>query len=273
MLAINLGIIMFWKNHRDNLDSPGFYSAMSDWYNTPLGESLLKSEQALLEEYLPRRFGYHLLQIGCANMSMFNNSPVGHKFSITHDIESREHGMVAKGEAIPLANESVDIVVLHHALDFSSFQHQLLREASRVLIAGGSVVIIGFNPISIWGIRSRFPGPKKHPWQGKLLSTIRVSDWLKLLDFQIEQVRYGAYALPINSPGVIRYSGLLDKFASRLNWPTGGAYMITAKKQALPLTPIQTSWRDLASAHVGMPIAENITRVSRDMPSASNEEQ
>lgn len=272
MLVVYLVIVMFWKSDRDNLDSPGFYSSMSDWYNTPLGESLLHSEQALLEEYLPRYFGYHLLQIGCANLPIFNNSPVGHKFSLTHDTKSREHGLVAKGEAIPLISESVDLVVLHHALDFSAFQHQLLREVSRVLIAGGSVVIIGFNPISSWGIRTGFPGPKKHPWQGKLLSINRVTDWLKLLDFQVEQVRYGAYALPINSPRVIRYSGMLDKIATRLNWPTGGAYMITAKKQVLPLTPIQTSWRGLASAHVGMPIAENITRVSRDIPSANNEE-
>jgi len=49
-------------------------------------------------------------------------------------------------------------------------------------------------------------------------------------------------------------------------------YMICARKQVLPLTPIQTSWREFASAHVGMPIAENVSRVSRDM-AASNEEK
>lgn len=265
---------MFWRSHRDNLDSPGFYSTMQRWYETPLGERLLQSEQALLEHCLPRRFGYHLLQIGCSNLSLGNSSPIGHKFSISHAVdkgESADAGIIARGEAIPLASESVDLVLLHHALDYSAYQHQLLREVSRVLIAGGHVVILGFNPISSWGIRTRFPGRKKAPWHGRLLSTPRVTDWLKLLDFQVEQVRYGAYSLPINSPGVIRYSGLLDKLASRLNWPTGGVYMISARKQVLPLTPIQTSWREFASAHVGLPIAENITRVSRDM-AASNEE-
>ena len=111
-----------------------------------------------------------------------------------------------------------------------------------------------------------------HPWNGRLLSTSRISDWLKLLDFQIEQVRYGAYTLPINSPAIIKYSSLLGPLASRLNWPTGGVYMISARKQALPLTPIQSSWREFASANVGMPIAENITRVSRELRVASNED-
>jgi len=259
--------------NRENLDSPGFYSSMSSWYETPLGERLLASESSLLDEYLSRRFGYHLLQIGCTNVAMFDNSPIGHKFSITHDHTDKDHGIVAKGEAIPLASESVDLVLLHHALDFSSSQHQLLREVSRILIAGGCIVIIGFNPFSSWGIRTRFPGQKKHPWQGRLLSANRITDWLKLLEFQVEQVRYGAYSLPINSPGVIKYSGLLDNIATKLNWPSGGVYMISAKKQVLPLTPIQTSWRDMASSHVGLPIAENITRVSRDLQIASNEEQ
>ena len=268
---------MFWNSQRDNLDTPGFYTAMHEWYRTPLGERLLQCEQAMLERSLPRRFGYHLLQIGCVNFPLHKSSPIGHKFCITHGHDKHAigvddfSGMVAKGEAIPLTSESVDLVLLHHALDYSSYQHQLLREVSRVLIAGGHVVIIGFNPISSWGIRTRFPGHKKAPWQGRLLSTLRITDWLKLLDFQVEQVRYGAYSLPINSPGVIRYSSLLDKLATRLNWPTGGIYMIAARKQVLPLTPIQTSWREFASAHVGLPIAENITRVSRDM-AASNEE-
>lgn len=267
---------MIWKSHRDNLDTPGFSRAMHNWFQTPLGERLLDCEQSLLEHCLPRRFGYHLLQIGCADLPMFRSSPIGHKFSITHNgdnnRESPFSGIVAKGEAIPLTSESVDLVLLHHALDYSAYQHQLLREVSRVLIAGGHIVIIGFNPISSWGIRTRFPGRKKTPWQGRLLSTLRVTDWLKLLDFQVEQVRYGAYCLPINSPGVIRYSGLLDKLATRLNWPTGGIFMISARKQVLPLTPIQTSWREFASAHVGLPIAENITRVSRDLQTASNED-
>ena len=265
-------IQVFSKHSRENLDSPGFYDAMSEWYETPLGSRLLKSEQTLLDECLSRRFGYHLLQIGCANLPMYSNSPIGHKFSITHNDNLAGHGLAAKGEAIPLASESVDLVLLHHALDYSSFQHHLLREVSRLLIAGGCIIIVGFNPYSSWGIRTRFPGRKKHPWQGRLLSTSRITDWLKLLDFQVEQVRYGSYTLPVNSPRVIKYSGFLDKLASKLNWPTGGIYMISARKQVLPLTPIQTSWRDFASAHVGLPIAENITRVSRELLAASNEE-
>ena len=55
------GSKVFWKSSRENLDNPGFYDAMSQWYETPLGERLLKAELSLLDRCLPRRFGYHLL--------------------------------------------------------------------------------------------------------------------------------------------------------------------------------------------------------------------
>src|SRR5690606_22270986 len=105
-----------------------------------------------------------------------------------------------------------------------------------------------------------------------MLGTLRLSDWLKLLGFQIEQLRYGVYSLPVNSQRVIRYSGLLDPLACRLNWPTGGIYAIAARKQVLPLTPVQTNWRRLPVQGLGLPLSDKLSQVSRDCRAASNED-
>lgn len=237
----------------------GRFTEMSEWFASPLGRRLLDVENQLLERALSRRFGYHLLELGCADLRMHQSSPIGHKFSFAPAGSGTCHEAVAKGEAIPLSSESVDLVLLHHALDFSENQHQLLREASRILIAGGNMIIVGFNPFSAWGLRGKLRRRRepRAPWHGRMLSPLRLTDWLKLLDFQIEQVRYGVYALPINSPGMVRWSSILDKPAMRLNWPTGGIYMITARKQVAPLTPIQASWRKFPAA-VGLPVTEKI---------------
>ncbi len=234
------------------------FAELSAWLESPLGQALIAEEKKLMDSMLARRFGYHLLQMSCSNIPLYDNSPVGHKFCITSTAEASMQSAVALPERLPLHSESVDLVILHHALDFSGHQHQLLREVDRVLIAGGQLFIVGFNPFSTWGIRHKLQRrAKRSPWQARLLSSLRLSDWLKLLDFQVEQIQYGMYALPLNYPRLIRYSSLFGKPAARLNWPTGGIYVISARKQAMPVTPIREPWKPLASPGRYMPLGEN----------------
>lgn len=236
------------------------FAEMTEWLQTPLGEHLMQTELSLLENMINRRFGYHLLQLSCADINVFDDSPIGHKFSLTPSTKVQNGSIVAQAEAFPLAGESVDMVVLHHALDYSDDPHQLLREADRVLIAGGHLLIIGFNPFSTWGARHKFSrSVGKSPWQSNLLSSMRLSDWLKLLDFKIEQVHYGLYSLPINSSKLIRYSSFMGKLAQRLNWPTGGIYVISAKKQALPMTPIREPWKAIPRKAKGLALGDNVS--------------
>jgi SAM-dependent methyltransferase len=239
------------------------FSGMKLWLETPLGKALLQAESEGLEKLLPRRFGYHLLQLGCSDIPMYKDSPIGHKFTISTDELATGYEIFASDEALPLASESIDLVLLHHALDFSDNQHHLLREASRVLIEGGDIIIVGFNPLSSWGLRKQLQWKNTVPWQGQLLTTRRLTDWLKLLEFQVEQINHGLYTLPFNSSAVIRYSSIFDKLATRLNWPTGGIYIISAKKQVLPLTPIQQPWRKLQKSTVAIPVSDNVSRDSQ----------
>lgn len=253
----NIHCMKIAHSHKDY--SPADWQAMTHWFRTPLGSLLLQHERSHLQDLLKRRFGYHLLQLGCSETLLHEHSPMGHKFSFCPypDVDT-VHTAHARGEAIPLPNESVDLVLLHHALDFSGQQHQLLREVARVLIAGGSLIIVGFNPLSAWGLRALVQGTRQHksPWNATLLGTRRLTDWLKLLEFQVDQVRHGAYALPVNSERSIRWSGWMENFASRLNWPTGGFYVIHARKQVIPLTPVQRHWRKLPLPAMGLPLAE-----------------
>lgn len=243
------------KKHNDNQR----FSDMTTWLHTPLGKNLLGTEFSLLKNMIDRRFGYHLLQLSCADIAVYRDSPIGHKFCMTPSTKVKNGGLVAEAEAISLVSESVDLVVLHHVLDYSADPHQLLREADRVLIAGGHMLIIGFNPFSTWGVRHKL-GRKfdNSPWESNLFSSMRLSDWLKLLDFKVEQVQYGLHSLPINSPRLIRYSSFVGKLAQRLNWPTGGIYVISAKKQVLPMTPIREPWKDISRKARDLALGENV---------------
>ena len=250
------------------------YQQLTHWYQTPLGQHLLGREQKLATDILSRRFGYHLLQLGCADLQLHQGSPMGHKFAFTPFIQAAAgFQAIAEPDAIPLATASVDCVVLHHALDYALDQHQLLREVTRVLIAGGHVIIIGFNPLSTWGLRSKLQfGQRAAPWHAHILRSLRVCDWLKLLEFHVDEIRYAEYALPINTPAVIRYSSWMEGLASQLNWPTGGIYAIAARKQVLPLIPVSQRRHRLAISPLTIPLAETRTGKAADLPAAASHE-
>ena len=100
------------------------------WYRTPLGRRVVAEERQLLEAHLPGLFGYTLLQIGGA--SLFNGypcSPINQKIVI-----GGEGGVRGLPEALPIQSDSVDLVILPHAIELSNDPHQLLREVERVLI-------------------------------------------------------------------------------------------------------------------------------------------
>ncbi|MEY3661060.1 MAG: class I SAM-dependent methyltransferase [Pseudohongiellaceae bacterium] len=234
------------------------FDALTHWFASPLGQHLLGREQVLLDQVLNKRFGYHLLQIGCADLVLGANSPISHRITLqAFRTGARRESMLADPEALPLATASVDCVVLHHALDYASDQHQLLREAARVLIAGGWLVILGFNPYSLWGLRNKLlRWQLRLPWRASLLSASRVCDWLNLLDFQVDGIRYAEYALPINtSKSWCRFSWF-EALATYFNLPTGGIYLIAACKQVAPLTPVRRPRRRHVVGPLGMPVVE-----------------
>jgi len=59
---------------------------------------------------------------------------------------------------LPLASQSVDLVVLPHVLESHDHPHEVLRETERVLMPEGQVVISGFNTGSLWRLRQMFSG-------------------------------------------------------------------------------------------------------------------
>jgi len=126
-----------------------------NWCANRPGQWLLETERQELEEILPNLFGYHLLQVGClSGEDILGCSRVLHRVVV--DIDADEvtdvFGLYGRPDALPIDTDSVDVVLLPHTLEFENDPHQVLREVERVLVPEGHVVILGFNPWSIWGL-------------------------------------------------------------------------------------------------------------------------
>lgn len=236
---------------------------MHDWFGTALGSALLDAERSALMPWHGRLFGQQVLQVGCANgVSLLNDTPASMKISFAPAWDSEQPAPVADNAALPLESGSVDAVLVHHALDFAPDSHRLLREVSRVTAPGGRILIIGFNPVSLWGVGRLLRG-RRAPWNGRFIALRRMQDWLRLLDYQVEDIGYGGFLLPYEGQRILRRAAQYEQFGRRYLKPLGGFYLITARKQVLPLTPVESRWPRLRSPVLGGPVVDAGRMASR----------
>ena len=238
--------VMFHRcEHGDRL-----WHDLAQWYATDLGQLTREQEQQQLDTELVNLFGYHLLHLGSpADATMLRASRVNHRMRTRLDADSRaadrdERGLCLQPTALPFTPDSLDVVVLAHILEFSSDPHTVLREVERSLIPEGHVVILGFNPVSLWGLARLFRGWKRRvPWCGHFLTPTRLKDWLALLGFEIVRQRRYCYRPPWQHPRLLQRLAFLERLGRRL-WPIfGGGYLLVARKRVTTLTPIRPRWR------------------------------
>jgi SAM-dependent methyltransferase len=223
-------------------------SHLEAWFDSELGRSLLAAVVMRLSSLLPNLFGYHIVQLG-----VFRDKPLLAASRISHQVVLSIDTAVTPGEqngahcdagALPLASDSIDVMLLPYVLEFEPDPHQVLREVDRTLIGEGHVVIIGFNPWSCWGLtRLLLMWSETVPWCGRFLRLGRVKDWLKLLGFEVTHVSRIFFRPPLRSPRLLRSLGFMEKLGRTL-WPfLGGAYVVVARKRLETLMPIRTQWR------------------------------
>lgn len=220
--------------------------AVARWFQTPLGRALLARERAVLARGLQDLFGYHLLQVSVdPALDLTSASRISHRMTLSvRQTESTSLSqLVAEEGRLPLPSESVDLVVLHHSLDFSRSPHQILREAHRVLIPRGHLVVVGFNPWSSFGVAASLARlvHRHSVWRARRLRLGRLLDWLELLDLEPGRIERGFFHPPwSNSEERLER---LDRWGRALHLPGGAFYMVVACKEVAGAVPIRPSWR------------------------------
>jgi SAM-dependent methyltransferase len=222
------------------------WTSWDAWLGSPPGEYVLKWEQTQFDHIVSDIFGYHALQIGLPQLPALaeNRMPLQMILRAPHDKPNDEpggkwHTIEGIPEELPFANQSLDLVVLPHVLEFATDPHAVLREVERVLMPEGRVVISGFNPASLWGLRqycSHLVGQPYLPREGQFIALLRLKDWLKLLNFSVDRGRFGCYRLPLRSESGMEKLGFLEKAGDRW-WPVlGSVFMLSAIKRVSTLT-------------------------------------
>ncbi|MGN6083157.1 class I SAM-dependent methyltransferase [Trinickia sp.] len=236
------------------------------WTASPPGRYVLDWEQAQLDSVVSNVFGYHALQLGLPQLDALRENRMpsralvldaasGASAPFVYPPRWKESaapgpsGLAGPGDRygpsarttlwcdlldLPFEAQSVDLLVMPHTLEFTRDPHRLLREAERVLMPEGQLVILGFNSLSLWGARQAFgkmTGRPFVPAAQDLIAFTRIKDWLKLLGFELERGRFGCYRPPLAHENWLTRFAFMEAAGDRW-WPIfGAAYMVTAVKR------------------------------------------
>lgn len=234
--------------------------ALEHWFQSGLGRALLADQRDHIEDLIAPVFGVHQAEIGVSHrIPVGNSSNLAHKFFIqpAQEEEQPEATVIAYSHELPLSHDAVDLIILHHTLDVSIDPHQTLREVSRVLRSSGHLVIVGFNPYGLWGLRRLFRRSRmRSPWSCRFIAGSRVEDWLQLLDFKVDTLSYHFYRIPVNSQRPVQRFSWLDRLLNP-SLPLGAYYVIHAQKQVAARVVSKPGWQRSAKV-VAMPLANRI---------------
>jgi len=202
-----------------------------DWLATPQGAYVLQWEQDKYDLLVSDIFGFNALQLGLPQVDFLRTNRMPFRFRCD-DKPSSLVALRAKPDFLPFASASVDLVILPHVLEFDAAPHQILREVERILVPEGQLIVTGFNPFSLWGVRRKFARAEQAPpWRGQYLSVLRLKDWLALLGFETHVGSFGCYAPPVSREKWLQRWRFMELAGNRW-WPyAGAAYIIQAIKR------------------------------------------
>ena len=231
---------------------------LGEWLQTPAGRYLLDWEQLHVDAAVADVFGFHALQLGLPQLDALRANRMPHRWlgldhaaatdpvPVATDAQVPPAGVgvsvMCDFDALPFDSQSLDLVVLPHALELARDPHLTLREVERVLRPEGRVVILGLNPASLWGLRQRLGRLTRGaasteasslflPNAGEFIAYRRLRDWLRLLSFEVEAGRFGCYRPPASSAKWLSRFEWMERAGDGW-WPVFGAvYSLTAVKR------------------------------------------
>ena len=229
-----------------------------------LGEHLLQAEQHLLTSMLKQHYGKHALLIGVPHQLPLLTSTVLPCHTLLSPLLAREKSASAiEGDLheLPILTGSMDLVMLPHTLECVDNPRQLLAEACRIIKPEGLIVIGGFNPYSLWGIKKAVTRKHVTPWEGNFIHAGKIKSWLKLADFELEEQCSTLFSPPVKTPNVYKKFQFLEKIGHKWCPLFGGVYILLARAKVIPLTPIKLKWKQqLSSIRIPSTISGHIAR-------------
>ncbi len=215
---------------------------------------VLKREDKRLSSLLTRYSGRHLLQLSDYTFSSLAVSPILHKIRVSNNTNSlptvdftapRFHFLLSAYTNLPFASESINLILLPHALELNKNAKQVLSESWRVLAPDGHLILLGINPLSLWGLHHLVGADRYLARNGRLYTMQTICQWIYSLGGEICHIESFSFRPPLTSrvgKWLIDKLFWLERISPWLFPYLGGIYLIVAQKRVRRLSASGFAW-------------------------------
>lgn len=230
-----------------------------DFYTSPLGRMARRMIRRTLRQFWPDVTDLNVLGIGYA--TPFLESLRG-EAQRTIAVMPAQQGvlpwpsdapnltaLIDEGE-LPLADVSIDRVLLVHALEASEDVQPMLRAVWRVLAGGGRVLVIVPNRRGMWAPFEHTPFGYGQPY-----SPTQISKLLRNNMFTPMKSQGVLFVPPTQSRMILSAAGPIEDIGQRWFGHFAGAVMVEASKQIYAGTPVKVHKRKPALVPARIPTA------------------
>ena len=189
------------------------------WFASDPGKALLESEYPSIHGLLAQRRGHPWLWLSPLEQGFQTDGRGLH----LNAGEGGWGGPVRCALPLPLASESMAVVVIQHVAPAGRAGYPLIEECARVLIPGGQCWVFALNPLS----------PYRWRWTGSGLRASEPMPWR----WRLREA--GLYPDPVSEGVGPRWRpGMND--TSQHGLGLRAAYLLRAEKRSIPLTPLRS---------------------------------
>ena len=207
-----------------------------NWFKSKTAKKLVEQEKIIVNKFIEDKFGYFAIQIGGAFTDFLEHSRITkHLFN-----EGALKNISFDASSIPLSEESIDLIICPHCIE-QGYNQVMFDEFFRIIIPGGHIIIISFNPYSFAGVKNFFSFSMQFPWNSKFISMSAIQKQLEESGFSISEAKISNYQ-PIFYDGSYFFNNNLENIGNRWLPLFGNVFFIVAQKKVVSLTPIKPKW-------------------------------
>lgn len=215
---------------------------LNAFYTSHLGQVTRRVIRRELRALWPKLTGETVLGIGYATpfLGLYREEAVrtiafmpASQGVMAWPAEGKRLVAITEESDLPLPDESVDRILLVHAIEFAEQTEPLMREVWRILRPGGRLLALVPNRRSLWARVERTPFGHGRPFSGSQLTRL-------LRDNRFDPVRHEGtlYLPPVQARLILRTSGLWQRLGPVLGKPFGGVVLVEATKQVYGARPV-----------------------------------